>query len=116
MPAERVAMRLVREVLRLTFVGWFQARDGAPTGVAASTVRATIAAFPGARADLAAARDDDGQRAGSEAYRAPARSRAIGVSAEPDWAVLHRELKRKHVTLSILWDEYIEAHPDGYRY
>jgi hypothetical protein len=30
--------------------------------------------------------------------------------------MLHRELKRKHVTLLILWDEYIEAHPDGYRY
>jgi transposase len=30
--------------------------------------------------------------------------------------MIHRELKRKHVTLSILWDEYIEQHPDGYRY
>ena len=37
-------------------------------------------------------------------------------SAEPDWAMLHREMKRKHVTLSILSDEYIEAHPEGYRY
>ena len=36
--------------------------------------------------------------------------------AEPDWAAVHRELKRKHVTLQILWDEYIEQHPDGYRY
>jgi len=35
---------------------------------------------------------------------------------EPDWAAVHRELKRKHVTLQILWDEYIERHPDGYRY
>ena len=35
---------------------------------------------------------------------------------EPDWASVHRELKRKHVTLQILWDEYIELHPDGYRY
>jgi transposase len=35
---------------------------------------------------------------------------------EPDWATVHRELKRKHVTLQILWDEYIERHPDGYRY
>src|SRR5207237_956228 len=35
---------------------------------------------------------------------------------EPDWAAIHRELKRKHVTLSILWDEYIERHPEGYRY
>lgn len=37
-------------------------------------------------------------------------------SVEPDWAHVHRELKRKHVTLQILWDEYIERHPDGYRY
>ena len=35
---------------------------------------------------------------------------------EPDWAGIHRELKRKHVTLSILWDEYIERNPEGYRY
>jgi len=36
--------------------------------------------------------------------------------ADPDWAAIHRELKRKHVTLTILWDEYIVCHPDGYRY
>jgi hypothetical protein len=35
---------------------------------------------------------------------------------EPDWAEIHRELKRKHVTLAMLWDEYIERHPEGYRY
>ena len=26
--------------------------------------------------------------------------------AAPDWAHLHRELRRKGVTLSLLWDEY----------
>jgi transposase len=36
--------------------------------------------------------------------------------AEPDWATVHRELKRKHVTLSILWEEYIATEPGGYRY
>ena len=25
---------------------------------------------------------------------------------EPDWAEIHRELKHKHVTLAMLWDEY----------
>ena len=35
---------------------------------------------------------------------------------EPDWASVHRELKRKHVTLLILWDEYISANPGGYSY
>lgn len=29
---------------------------------------------------------------------------------------MHRELKRKQVTLQILWDEYTARHPDGYRY
>jgi transposase len=28
----------------------------------------------------------------------------------------HRELKRKHVTLTMPWDEYIERYPEGYRY
>jgi transposase len=36
--------------------------------------------------------------------------------AEPDWALVNRELKRKHVTLSILWEEYIAQHPAGYRH
>jgi transposase len=27
-----------------------------------------------------------------------------------------RELSRKHVTRKIIWEEYIHAHPDGYRY
>ena len=29
--------------------------------------------------------------------------------AEPDWPAVHRELKRKDVTLLIVWDEYIAA-------
>src|SRR5438045_8785050 len=36
--------------------------------------------------------------------------------SEADWAGIHRELKRKHVTLTMLWDEYIEGCPEGYRY
>ncbi|MBB4860736.1 transposase [Novosphingobium chloroacetimidivorans] len=35
--------------------------------------------------------------------------------AKPDWSVVARELKRKHVTLQVIWEEY-NAHPDGYRY
>ena len=44
MPAERVAMRVVREVLRLTFAGVSSKREVARrTGLASSTVRAQIA-------------------------------------------------------------------------
>ncbi len=37
---------------------------------------------------------------------------------EPDYGVLHRELRRKGVTLQLLWEEYVEAHPGlrTYRY
>lgn len=34
----------------------------------------------------------------------------------PNCADLHNELKRKGVTLMLLWEEYIAEHPQGYRY
>ncbi|MBD1400890.1 IS21 family transposase, partial [Pelovirga terrestris] len=34
----------------------------------------------------------------------------------PDCAYLHAELKRKGVTLMLLWEEYQAEHPQGYRY
>ena len=33
----------------------------------------------------------------------------------PDWDVVHRELRRKGVTLQLLWQEYKEVHPEGYQ-
>jgi transposase len=34
----------------------------------------------------------------------------------PVWAYIEKELKRKGVTLHLLWQEYKEVHPDGYQY
>ena len=34
----------------------------------------------------------------------------------PVWNTIHQELQRKGVTLRLLWEEYIAAHPDGYQY
>ena len=34
----------------------------------------------------------------------------------PDFAKVHEELQTKGVTLALLWEEYREATPDGYRY
>jgi transposase len=36
--------------------------------------------------------------------------------AEPDWALIHLELKKKHVTLILVWQEYREQHADGLQY
>jgi transposase len=34
----------------------------------------------------------------------------------PEWPVVHQELRRKDVTLQLLWLEYKEGAPDGYQY
>jgi transposase len=36
--------------------------------------------------------------------------------AEPNWPQLHLELKKKHVTRQLLWEEYKTGQPDGYQY
>jgi len=44
-------------------------------------------------------------------------SGAVGiVRPTPDWKYVHVELRRKGVTLQLLWLEYREDHPDGYGY
>lgn len=38
------------------------------------------------------------------------------VRPVPEWSHVHRELRRKGVTLFLLWQEYKECDPDGFRY
>jgi len=115
MPAGRVAMRRVREVLRLGFAGISKHEIARRTGLAASTVRETIARFKATGLDWplpATVTDGDLE---AKLYKNAGTKQGHRRHAEPDWACLHRELRRKHVTLSILWDEYIEQHSGGYR-
>jgi transposase len=44
------------------------------------------------------------------------RSPSSRVIPCPDWSWIHTELRKKSVTLRLLWFEYREAHPDGYGY
>jgi transposase len=117
MPAERTTMRQMREVLRLKFVGGVPTREIARRiGIAPSTVRTTIRRFQAAGLNWPVA--DEITDAALEAKLFPEAGTKHGHRREnePDWASIHRELKRKHVTLSILWDEYIACNPEGYRY
>jgi transposase len=116
MPAERVVMRVVREVLRLTFAGISKREVARRTGLASSTVRATIARFQSLGLTWPLPETVTDSELEAKLYKNAGKKQGHRRSAEPDWAILHREMKRKHVTLSILWDEYIEAHPEGYRY
>ena len=85
-------------------------------GTAPSTVRETLrrAAVAGLSWPLGGDVSDAVLEAA--VYRGAGTKIGYRRAPEPDWAQVHRELKRKHVTLQILWDEYIGLHPDGFRY
>jgi len=117
MPAERVEMRRVREILRYRFEqGLGHKSIAVRVGTAPSKVRETLRRA--AVAGLSWPLGDDVSDSVLEAtlYNAAGTKTGHRRAPEPDWAHVHRELKRKHVTLQILWDEYISRHPDGYRY
>jgi transposase len=117
MPAERTTMRQVREVLRLKFVGGVPTREIARrVGVAASTVRTTIKRFQGAGLTWPLPEEMTEATLEARLFAAVGTRQGHRRQVEPEWTEIHRELKRKHVTLSILWDEYIERNPEGYRY
>src|SRR5258708_1149255 len=117
MPAERVAMRHVREIIRLKFSAGISTPEIAGRlGIAASTVGETLKRFEGAGLGWPL---PDGMSDGDlevALYANHGTKRGHRRHAEPDWPTVHRELKRKHVTLSILWDEYVAANPGGYSY
>ena len=41
---------------------------------------------------------------------------AADLRPMPDWAWVHRELRRPNVTLALLWEEYRAGAPDGFGY
>ena len=114
MPAERTTMRQVREVLRLKFVGGVPTREIARRiGLAPSTVRTTIKRFEAA--SLSWPLPDGLTDAALEArlFADAGTKRGHRRLVEPDWASIHRERKRKHVTLSILWGRVHRAQSRG---
>ena len=118
MPTERIAMRRVREMLRLRLDAGLSLQEVAfRSGLARSTLREMVGRFE--RSGLAWPLPLDLSDAGLEVrlYGDAGSKRGHRRKPEPDWAVLHRELKRnKNVTLETLWSEYNEVYPDGYRY
>jgi transposase len=109
-------MRHVREVLRLKAAGVSGNEIARRLNVAPSTVRLTLQrlAAAGLGWPLPAEMTDTALEA--QLFTTVGTKQGHRRHAEPDWAEIHRELKRKHVTLAMLWDEYIERCPDGYRY
>src|SRR6202047_1003250 len=116
MPAERTAMRQVRDVLRLKTAGVAINEIARRVGVASSTGRLTLKRLAAAGLGWPLPPEMTDTALEEQLFTAVGKKQGHRRLAEPDWAAVHRELKRKHVTLQILWDEYIERDPEGYRY
>lgn len=112
--AERLSMRKIKEVLRLKAAGLSNRQIAASVNVAHSTVSLYLAraAKVSLTASEAAVLDDDQIKI--TLFGEP--KAPLAARVEPDYAYLHKELKRKGVTLQLLWEEYLDVYPDGYRY
>lgn len=116
MPAARKSMRQIKEVLRQKWgLGCSNRQIAASCGLSRPTVAAYVKRAEAAGLSWPLSDElDDTELEGKlfpPAVTMPSEQRAV-----PDWSLVHRELKRKGVTLMLLWDEYKAANPEGFQY
>jgi transposase len=109
-------MRHAREIIWLKFSCLSAHEIARRLGLARSTVRETLKRTEAAGPSWPLPDDMSDGALETALYASRRSKRGHRRIEEPDWASVHRELKRKHVTLLILWDEYIAANSGGYSY
>jgi transposase len=115
MPRERLSMRKVREVLRLKYEQQLSNR------AIALSCRLSVGSvhdyLQRARvAGLSWPLPDGLSDEALDLRLFPPANSLPSERALPDWERVARELRRKAVTLALLWEEYRSDHPDGYGY
>jgi transposase len=109
-------MRKIKDVLRLKFeTGLTIRRIARCCHVSRPAVKAYLTRFEEAGLSWPAAAELDDVTLERKLYPPPPELPASERTV-PDWPHLHRELRRKGVTLTLLWDEYKAAHPEGFQY
>ncbi len=115
MPRERLPMRKIRDVLRLHGGELSKRQIAQSLNIGRTAVRDYV--DRASRAGLGwplpeGLSDEDLERL---LFPPPRAVSAAGRPA-PEWPVLHRELRKPGVTLSLLWEEYRAVHGEGYAY
>ena len=114
MANERIRMRKIKETLRLRFgLGLSQRQTAQSINIGRSTVQEYEDRFKAAHLvwPLPETMDD----AALEALLFRKEHKENSRPAIP-FEYLVKEMKRPNVTLSLLWEEYKQGHPDGYQY
>lgn len=115
MSKNRLSMRQIKEVLRLRLVCERSQSEIARTiGVSKATVWDYLERAK--RAQLSFERATAMSDAALEALLFPPLPPSGQPRPVPDWASVHRELRKPGVTLDLLWNEYKARAPEGYGY
>jgi transposase len=112
-------MRKTKEVLRLRFeLGLGQRQIARSCGMGLGTVhqyleRAAAAAIGWPLPEGLSEEELEAKLFGNQAVPA----RAERLRPQPDWKTIHEQLQQhRHLTLQLVWEEYRQVHPEGYRY
>ena len=115
MPRERLSMRKIKEVLRLRFEQDLSHRSIATScGISITTARGYIVRAKAAGISWPLAEDVDDGALEALLFGLPKPSEAN--RGRLDWPATHLELRKKGVTLQLLWQEYRECYPEGFGY
>jgi len=115
MPAQRVSMRKTREILRLRLGEKLtQNATAQSVGCSGSTVAATLARFANAGLSWPLPEGLDDEALEARLYPKPEGAKAERPA--PDYQKVHLELRRKGMTLMLLWQEYRQVHANGFGY
>jgi transposase len=110
----RISMKNIKEILRLVNENNLSTRQIAKScGCSPSTVTAIIERYEGTELPWQAFKALDEAEMEAKLYPQEINSSKKEL---PDWDYIHKELKKKGVTLQLLWQEYKEAYPNGVMY
>jgi transposase len=116
MPAERLSMRQIREVFRLCFESRLPQRTVARSlGLSQGAVSGYLSRARAVGIVWPLPEDLDDARLEAQLFPPPSTTPA-DQRPMPDWAWVHRELRRPDVTLALLWEEYRAGAADGISY
>src|SRR2546425_13092803 len=101
MPAERLSVRKVREVLRLRALGLSTREIARSLGIGRTTLQDYLRRAKAAGIAWPLAEDLDDQALEGRLFVKREEQRPSRPA--PDWPSVNRELRRKHVTLALLW-------------
>lgn len=113
MAQSRLPMRKIRDVLRLSAAGLSKRQIAASLGIGPTAAGACLRRAREAGISWPLPDDLGDDALERRLYPAPAVATKDWRSL-PDWPAVHRELRRKGVTLQLVWEEYRATHPDGY--